>query len=206
MLLNCGAGEDSLRVPWTAKISNQSTPKEINPEYSLEGLMLKQKLQYFGHMMWRAGLLEKTLMLGKIEGRRRRAQLSPTLCDPMECSLPGSSVHGLLQARILEWVAISYSRGSSRSMDQTQVSCIAGRFFTLWATKETFLLRDLTAKFVTTMSSSLWEIGKEETSPHRMIYTYFIDLAFLRTTIAVAAMDTFTFNLKVQPEGRRRGQ
>ena len=61
-----------LRVPWTARRLNQSIPKEINPEYSLEGLMLKLKLQYFGHLMQRADSLEKTLMLGKIEGRRRR--------------------------------------------------------------------------------------------------------------------------------------
>ena len=61
-----------LRVPWTARISNQSTLKEISPEYSLEGLMLTLKLQYFGHQMQRANSLEKTLMLGKIEGRRRR--------------------------------------------------------------------------------------------------------------------------------------
>ena len=61
-----------LRVPWTAKRSNQSILKEITPEYSLEGLMLKLKLQYFGHLMWRTDSLEKTLMLGKIEGRRRR--------------------------------------------------------------------------------------------------------------------------------------
>ena len=61
-----------LRVPWTARRSNQSILKEISPEYSLEGLMLKLKLQYFGHLMQRADLLEKTLMLGKIEGRRRR--------------------------------------------------------------------------------------------------------------------------------------
>ena len=60
------------RVPWTARRSNQSILKEINPEYSLEGLMLKLKLQYFGHLMGRAYSLEKTLMLGKIEGRRRR--------------------------------------------------------------------------------------------------------------------------------------
>ena len=63
-----------LRVPWTARRSNQSILKEINPEYSLEGLMLKPKLQYFGHLMWRADSLEKTLMLGKIEGQRRRGQ------------------------------------------------------------------------------------------------------------------------------------
>ena len=61
-----------LRVPWTARRSNQSILKEINPEYSLEGLMLKLKLQYFGHLMWRADSFEKTLMLGKIEGKRRR--------------------------------------------------------------------------------------------------------------------------------------
>ena len=60
-----------MRVPWTAK-SNQSILKEINPEYSLEGLMLKLKLQYFGHLMWRADSFEKTLILGNIEGRRRR--------------------------------------------------------------------------------------------------------------------------------------
>ena len=61
-----------LRVPWTARRSNQSILKEINPDYSLEGLQLKQKLQYFGHLMERTDSLEKTLMLGKIEGRRRR--------------------------------------------------------------------------------------------------------------------------------------
>ena len=61
-----------LRVPWTTRRSNQSILKEISPEYSLEGLMLKLKLQYFGHLMRRTDSLEKTLMLGKIEGRRRR--------------------------------------------------------------------------------------------------------------------------------------
>ena len=63
-----------LKVPWTARRSNQSTLKEISPEYSLEGLMLKLKLQYFGHLMWRTHSLEKTLMLGKIEGRRRKGR------------------------------------------------------------------------------------------------------------------------------------
>ena len=74
MLLNCGVEENSLRVPWTARRSNQSILKEISPEYSLEGLILKLKLQYFGHLMPRTDSLEKTLMLGKIEGRRRRGQ------------------------------------------------------------------------------------------------------------------------------------
>ena len=63
-----------MTVPWTAKRSNQSILKEISPEYSLEGLMLKLKLQYFGHLIGRTDLLGKTLMLGKIEGRRRRGQ------------------------------------------------------------------------------------------------------------------------------------
>ena len=72
MLSNYGAGENSLRVPWTARRSNQSILKEISPEYSLAALMLKLKLQYFGHLIQRANLLEKTLMLGKTEGKRRR--------------------------------------------------------------------------------------------------------------------------------------
>ena len=63
-----------MRAPWTARRSNQSILKEISPKYSLEGQMLKLKLQYFGHLMWRADSFEKTLMLGKIEGRRRRGQ------------------------------------------------------------------------------------------------------------------------------------
>ena len=63
-----------MKVPWTARKSNQSILKEISPEYALEGLMLKLKLQYFGHLMQRANSLEKTLMLGKIEGRKRRGR------------------------------------------------------------------------------------------------------------------------------------
>ena len=127
-----------LRVPWTARRSNQSILKEISSEYLLEGLMLKLKLQYFGHLMQRTDSFEKTPKLGKIEGRRRRgqhrmrwldgimdsmdmksqsesevAQSCPTLCNPVGCSPPGTSVHGILQARILEWVAIFFSRGSS---------------------------------------------------------------------------------------------
>ena len=74
MLLNCGVGVDSCKSPWTARRSNQSILKEITPGSSLEGLMLKLKLQYFGHLMRRADSFEKTLMLGKVEGRRRRGR------------------------------------------------------------------------------------------------------------------------------------
>ena len=74
MLLNCGVGEDSWESLGLSRRSNQSILKEISPKCSLEGLMLKLKLQYFGHLMWRANSFEKTLMLGGIEGRRRRGQ------------------------------------------------------------------------------------------------------------------------------------
>ena len=70
-----------LKVPWTARRSSQSILKEISPEYSLEGLMLKLKLQYFAHLMWRTDFLEKILMLGKIEGRRRRGRQSMRWLD-----------------------------------------------------------------------------------------------------------------------------
>ena len=73
MLLNCGVGEDS-RVPWNARRSNQSILKEISPGISLEGMMLKLKLQYFGHLMRRVDSLEKILMLGRIGSRRRRGR------------------------------------------------------------------------------------------------------------------------------------
>jgi len=80
-----------LRVPWTERRSNQSVLKEINPKYSLEGLMLKLKLQYFGHLMWRANLLEKILILGKIESRRRRGRQKirwlDGIIDSMDMSL-----------------------------------------------------------------------------------------------------------------------
>ena len=80
-----------LRVPWTARRSNQSILKEISPEYSLEGLTLKLKLQSFGYLMWRTDSLEKTLMLGKIEGRRRRGWQRMTwldgITDSMDMSL-----------------------------------------------------------------------------------------------------------------------
>ena len=74
MLLSCGVGERFFRVPWTARRSNQSILKEISPEYSLEGLMLKPKPQFFSHLVQRADSLEKTLILGKIEGKREKGR------------------------------------------------------------------------------------------------------------------------------------
>ena len=79
-----------MRVPWTARRSNQSVLKEINPEYSLKGLMLKLKLQYFGHLMRRVDSLEKTLMLGGIGGRRRRGRQKMRWLDGITNSMDGS--------------------------------------------------------------------------------------------------------------------
>ena len=79
-----------MRVPWTARRSNSSILKEISPDYSLEGLMLKLKLQYFGHLMRRTDSLEKTLMVGKIEGRRRKGHQRMRWLDGIICSMDKS--------------------------------------------------------------------------------------------------------------------
>ena len=88
-----------LRVPWTARRSNQSILKEISPEYLLEGLMLKLKLQYFGHLMQRADSLEKTLMLGKIEGRRKRGQQRMRWLDGITMDMSLYKLHELVMDR-----------------------------------------------------------------------------------------------------------
>ena len=120
-VLNCGVGEDS-RVPWTARRSNQSILKEISPGCSLEGMMLKLKLQYFGHFMQRVDLLEKTLMLGGIGGRRKRGWqrmrwldgitdlTDVSLSEPREMVVDReawrAAIHGVAksQTRLSDWI------------------------------------------------------------------------------------------------------
>ena len=127
----------NIRKPWTARRSNQSTLKEISPEYSLEGLMLKLKLQYFGHLMWRTDSLKKTLMLGKIEGRKRRGRQRMRWLDGINDSMDlglsklrelvmdreswCAAVHGVanIETRLSDWTELNHRQMVKQSVLHT---------------------------------------------------------------------------------------
>ena len=127
-----------LLCPWDSpgkktRVVSHSVLQGISPTQRLNpGLLHCRRVLYHLSHQWSPNISEEISIWVICKLCVVVAQSCPTLCDPMDCSPPGSAVHGILQARILEWVAISFSRGSSQTRDQAQIACIVGRLFTVW--------------------------------------------------------------------------
>ena len=127
-------GQSTDRGSWCAPLGGIQSPKgykesDMTQQARVHLCTLFKARFFHGH--YPISFFKSSVVLPPLFGDGEVAQSCPTLCDPVDCSLPGSSIHGILQARILEWVAISFSRGSSRPRGRTQVSCTGGRCFNL---------------------------------------------------------------------------
>ena len=144
-------GSSNLRIepPSAARQADSLAEPQGKPENTgveslslFHGIVPTQELNWgLRHcrcILYQLSIREAPIVFVKVKGKSKVAQSCPTLCDPVDCSLPGSSIHGIFQASILEWVAISSSRGSSWPWDRTWVSHVVGRWFTIWATRKVF--------------------------------------------------------------------
>ena len=178
-----------LRVPWTAKKSNQSILKEISPEYSLEGLMLKLKLQYFGHLTQRADLFEKTLMLGKIEGGRtrgwQRMRQLDGITDSMNMSLSKlrelmigreawhTAVHGVTKSwtRLNDWIELNWPSASEFLGDQVHyqwVILLWKKIFVALSLNSASLVAQMVKNLPAMQETQVWSLGRENPQEKRM--------------------------------------
>ena len=142
------------RVPWTSRRSEQSILKEVNPDYSLEGLILKRKLQYCGHLMWRTDSLEKTLMLGKTEGRNRRAQgWDGWMASPIQWTWVWANSRRQWRTRNLEWSPEESDTTGRLNNSSSSYLGLNIPWMNLWSTPTT-LLHMLSSSFSLMVTSS----------------------------------------------------